>query len=106
MSTSHHGNKRTPSTTWEWRRVKIRAPRRPQEGSDAAGVTSKLPEWYRRDPLSIEVVERGGAEAWIRIRSRGREWFVPGHLALYDVLSMVWYDHPRGAKYTGPNQRP
>ena len=87
-----HGasNKCTPSTTskWEWR--KIRVPHGPLEAQRPEGAPSKLSRWNRRDPLTITVVYRGGAEAWIQIKARGRTIRVPGHLAVIDALEKVW----------------
>lgn len=40
-----------------------------------------------REPLTITVTYRGGAECWWEIRSRGTVLRRPGSVALHDVLS-------------------
>lgn len=83
-----------PSTTWEWRRVKIKAPAAPQGGSAAKPHRFRgLAPWARRDPLTLTVRYRGGEECWIEVKSRGRTARYPGHLSLYDVLTDVWQTH-------------
>nr|CRY96836.1 hypothetical protein [uncultured prokaryote] len=89
MTTNQHPNKRTASTTPEWRWAKIRAtPARPSR-TVAAGALPALKPWDTRYSLSVTVKYRGGAEAWWEITARGRVWRRPGHLALDDVLREV-----------------
>lgn len=33
---------------------------------------------------------RGGSEAWIEVKARGRVWRYPGVLSFYDVMRDVW----------------
>jgi hypothetical protein len=83
-------NKRTASTTWEWRRVKIRTPPSGPAAQPPKGSSPPLSSWPRREALTITVHHRGGAESWWEIRARGRVWRRPGHHALEDVLGDVY----------------
>lgn len=81
------------STTWERRSVKIRQRRRPPRGaSPEASARRSLAPWRRREPLTIQIVYRGGSEAWYRIKARGAVWYVPGHESLEDVMSSIYND--------------
>lgn len=89
MATADDSNKRTTSTTPEWRWAKIRAtPARPSKTSPKASLPALAP-WDKAMALSISVKYRGGAECWWEITARGRVWRRPGHLALDDVLQEV-----------------
>lgn len=92
MVTAAASNPCTPSTTWEWKKVKVR---RPAGGPSSASskTASSLSAWNPREPLSITVSYRGGPEAWWLIRARGREFRVPGHLCIHDAMRLV-YNHP------------
>jgi len=79
--------KRSPSTTFGWRKVKIG---RPPEGEQA-----RRPKAVRRgslarrnwfDPLTVTIAYSGGPEAWVVIKTRGREFRRPGHVQLIDVV--------------------
>ena len=90
MSSNSDANKRTPSTTFEWRKVKIS--RAPQASTDSRpkGVPAALRA--RRDPrrpLTVTIVYRGGAEAWWELRARGMVVRRPGHVSLHDALSAL-----------------
>jgi len=80
-----------PSTTWEWRQVKIK--RRPQ-GTDTAraqrGRWRHLSRWPRKHHLTIRVTYRGGAESWWLIDARGSTGVFPGHAAIEDVMSQIF----------------
>lgn len=83
-------NDRLPSTTFEWRKVKIRRP---------AGGRSRVPRkgvrWRRfptRDEhqwLTIRVRYSGGPEAWCIVDARGEVNALPGWLALVDLILMI-----------------
>jgi hypothetical protein len=45
-------------------------------------------DWRR--PLTTQVQFRGGPEAKILIRARGREWYFAGHETILDCLMEVW----------------
>lgn len=85
-------NRRSGSTTYEWRKVKISggAPEGP-----APKAASKGTRWSglgRRDSkraLTITVTYRGGAESWWLVTARGRSAAFPGHRCLDDVLGEV-----------------
>ena len=80
-----------PSTTWEWRKTKIR---RPPE------ATARLPKaarrWYhlpmrdRRKPLTLTISYRGGPECWYEIHARGSIGRFPGYAALHDVMTEIY----------------
>nr|CRY96840.1 hypothetical protein [uncultured prokaryote] len=80
-----------PSTTWEWRRVKIDPPLAAPTRKAAAGARrAPLSHWPSRTALTITVRYRGGAECWYEVKGRGRRWRVPGVLALHDVMEAVY----------------
>lgn len=68
----------------------------PPEASSGAAPKGRplrsLPPWPRRDPLTIRVKYRGGAEGWVEIHARGAIVRRPGHVAILDVLQDVWQD--------------
>lgn len=90
VTTQSDPNSSSPSATWAYRRVKITPPPQRPRKNDAEGVLPALPRWNPREPLSLQVTYRGGAEAWWEIRARGRVWRRPGWQALDDVLAEVF----------------
>lgn len=86
-----------PSTTFEWRKTKIR---KPPAGHGTArakrGRWIGLPTWPRHRTLTVKVRYRGGTESWWLIQSRGRSGVFPGHLAIEDVMAAVLNE------YNGP----
>lgn len=90
-------NRRSASTTYVWRKVKISggAPEGPAPKA-AAKRWSGLARRDAKQPLTITLHHRGGAESWWVIQARGRTAAVPGHRALDDVmaeLNRTW-SHP------------
>lgn len=83
----------SPSTKWEYRKVKIPGPPEPLA---AQGRRSRLrvPLPFRnpRKMLTIGVSYRGGAEAWWQLEARGRVVRVPGHVCLHDALTLFQGD--------------
>jgi len=79
------------STTWEWRKVKMRTP---PAGHDTArakrGRWRGLSTWPRRRALTVTVKYRGGAESWWLVSARGRQGVFPGHAAIEDVMAQVF----------------
>lgn len=90
MATQRDENVCLGSTTWEFRKVKIKAPAgRANPSGRRPGRFSGL---QRRDPktrLTISVTYRGGAEAWWLVEARGRSVAFPGHRALHDVMAEI-----------------
>lgn len=83
-------NRRSGSTTFEWRRVKISRP--PEAHQDSAAKRHRWRRFAARDPrkpITIQIWLRGGAEAWVAVRGRGEENYYPGVTALYDVLADI-----------------
>ena len=80
-----------PSTTFAWRRVKIRtAPQaQAQRGRRPHRWFGCYP-WPRSQKLTIVVTDRGGAEAWFLIEARGRRGVFPGHRQLVDVMTELY----------------
>jgi hypothetical protein len=76
-----------PSTTFAWRKVKMKPP---PAGHDTArakrGRWHHLPRWPRTRDLTIKVAYRGGPESWWLVTARGSTGVFPGHLALEDVM--------------------
>lgn len=80
-----------PSTTWEWRHVKISRP----AGGHRDGATKShrwfgRSSWKKRDPLSMKVSYRGGPEGWVEIHSRGSVGRFPGSVSILDVMLEIW----------------
>lgn len=90
MDTSRRDEIRYPSTRW------VPAPRKIQQRPK--GQTTRQPKaarWWRfgpwnpREPLTIKVSYRGGAECWYEIHARGSIGRFPGHTALHDVMREI-----------------
>jgi hypothetical protein len=79
-----------PSTTWQWKKVKIKPP---PAGHDTArakrGPWRRFGVWPRHRPLVLTVRHRGGSESWWLVEARGSHAAFPGHLALEDVMRVV-----------------
>lgn len=80
-------NTGSPSTTWEWKKVRVRRP--PEAHSDSAAPRHRWRRFPTRDarkPITVTVWLRGGAEAWVAVKGRGETNFYTGDTALVDVL--------------------
>lgn len=81
---------RSPSTTWEWKKVKIR---RPAGGQQARGPKGRRwygrSRWDPREPLTLKVSYRGGEECWYEVHSRGSMGRFHGATALHDVMREI-----------------
>lgn len=77
------------STTWEFRRVRVRrAPQAPASAA-AAGRSSRWRRFPRRNPrdrIQLVVKSRGGPECWYEISARGETNRYPGWVALHDLM--------------------
>lgn len=79
-----------PSTTWEWRRTKIRRPAGGQEAAQrSCSFWWRFPQRDARRPLTLSISYRGGPEAWYEIHARGSSGRFPGYLALHDVMRQI-----------------
>lgn len=91
MGSTERENTSSPSTTSAWKWVKVR---RPAGGPSSAATKSasrqRLSAWNRREPLTVTVTYRGGAECWIELKARGKSHRMPGSVALFDALCSVW----------------
>lgn len=94
MTMEPEPNVGTPSTTWEWRRVKMQRPPEAKERAERSESSSLLP-WPRSKPVTVVLKYRGGPECWVEVRARGRIWRRPGHTAVYDLLTEVFGWRPR-----------
>jgi hypothetical protein len=84
------GEQTFPSTTYAWRKVKMKPPPAGHQTVRAKrGRWHGLPTWPRHRQLRIEVTYRGGAESWWLVKARGRHGVFPGCLALDDVMAQV-----------------
>lgn len=90
MANEVQSNEHSPSTAWEWRRVRVT---RGAAGSKAAARKGhrwrRFPRLDRSKPLQLRVVYRGGAQAWIVVTARGETNVYPGDVALLDLMSDV-----------------
>jgi hypothetical protein len=45
-----------------------------------------LPRRNSREPITIKIKARGGAECWVEIEGRGETNRYPGYTAIWDIL--------------------
>jgi hypothetical protein len=83
--------KRSVSTTWEWRKVKIEPAARPRSKQPAQPATG-LARGLRR-PAHFRIKYRGGSEAWWELSDGRYTIRIPGHICLHDAL-MRFYELP------------
>lgn len=79
-----------PSTTWEYRYVKVN--RRPQGTAQQRRSRfgfRRLTPWPRTRKVRLTVLYRGGTESRWLIEARGTHETFPGHLCLEDVMARV-----------------
>lgn len=90
MSDDDQSNVCFTSTTWTWKQVRV--------GPTAGGQRTRGPKvrrWFGRskrnprEPLTIKVKFRGGAECWYEVHARGEVGRFPGYVALHDVMSEI-----------------
>jgi len=82
-----------PSTTWAYRKVKIKTPARAADTARRSRSTFRsLARRPLRDTTTLTVKYRGGPECWWEIRARGVTVRRPGWLALHDVLREIYQD--------------
>lgn len=95
-------NSSSPSATWIPQRAKLPRSRRgaKQDGSKRP-LFRNLRARNPREPLTIQVRYRGGAEAWWYIEARGTSQAFPGHLCLHDVMSSINGQGPVHRRVTG-----
>jgi len=78
------------STTWTLGEVKIaRPPKAPGNRAEAPQRGVQLLQREAREPCTWLVSWRGGAEAWIEVRARGRTWRFPGHVCIAEAVLEV-----------------
>lgn len=95
MGHNEEAHTSSPSTHWEWKKVRVTEPpqgRRAQPPQ--ASSQSPLSRRNARDPLTITVKYRGGAEAYWEVRARGRVFRRPGWLCIHDLMSEINGQHP------------
>lgn len=83
-------NESSASTTYVWRRSKLRTDPAPQaarrpKGGRWSGLSRRPPE----DRLTITVKYRGGSESWWHVEARGRNGAFPGWMGLDDVMAEI-----------------
>ena len=83
-------NASLPSTTWEWRQVRIRRPPEAHSGSQPkAGFWKRFPKRNPREPLKISVSYRGGPECWYEVHARGSVGRYPGYRSIHEIMSDI-----------------
>lgn len=78
-----------PYTRWTLKRGKMS---KPPEAPAARRPKAVLPALQRRnprEPLTTTISLRGGSEAWIECRTRGRVFRLPGHASVLDLVLWV-----------------
>jgi hypothetical protein len=81
------------STTFEWKRVRVSRP--PEANSRERRKAPRWfgrPPWNRRDPITLKISYRGGAECWIEVHARGSVGRYPGHTQVIDLMKDIWQD--------------
>lgn len=88
MDQSTRGVRQQASTTWAWRKVKLRAVPPGQGIASPKATPSRFCLAPKRGQwLQIEVRYHGGSESSYVLRYRGNSWRFPGWMALADVLT-------------------
>lgn len=90
MATDKQANTSSASTTWVWKKTKLKEPRR--EGQHSSAKPRRFGGLSRRDRsrrLTLTISYKGGSEAWWLVEARGRTAVFPGHRALHDVMREV-----------------
>lgn len=78
------------STTYAWKRVKVRRPAGGHSDSQPkAGRWFRLPPRNPREPLTIKVKFRGGPECWYEIHARGSIGRFHGATAIHDIMDEI-----------------
>jgi hypothetical protein len=84
------------STTYEWRRVKIRRRPGPQGTARAerapllpASPAERRAARTARTPFTLQLQYRGGAETWWQATYAGRTYRFNGGLCFHDVMRQV-----------------
>lgn len=76
-----------PSTTFEWKLVKVRRPAGGQKHSQPkAGRWWSRPPRNPREPLTVSVKFRGGPECWYEIHARGGVGRFIGTTSIHDIM--------------------
>lgn len=90
MDSSDNVERTFPSTTYEWRKVKIVRPAGGQ-GTARRRRTGwlRLTRQPRTQPLRVTISYRGGAESWWWLEARGEKGAIPGHWTLDDVMARL-----------------
>lgn len=90
MESSSSTEQSFPSTTYEWKKVKVG---RPAGGQGTARRSRsgwlRLARADRSRPVRITITYRGGAESWWWVECRGEKGALPGHWSLDDVMSRL-----------------
>lgn len=82
-----------PSTTWEWRRVKVsEAPQAPRAQRAAGAPHAFKPATNRRVNTILEIAFKGGAESQWYVKCRGSRYTLPGWMCLEDVMALVHHE--------------
>ena len=90
MAMTEKSYKCLASTTWEWRKVKIKAA--PAQGSSLAKPVRtplNLRRRNRNQPIWLKAKYRGGAESSWTFEFRDILWRVPGWWSVEDLMAMV-----------------
>lgn len=82
-------NTRSQSTTFAWKRVKLRTPPEGQERVRAKRGPHGLSRRNWCEPLTLTIAYNGGPEAWITVKTRGRVFKRPGWVQLVDLVADI-----------------
>ncbi len=97
MTTDPRIEQMFPSTTWAYKKVKMKPPPARQSGvRTKRGRWHGLATWPRSRSLTVTIAYRGGAESWWLVGARGRHGVFAGSAAIEDVMAAVCNE------YNGP----
>jgi hypothetical protein len=78
-----------PSTTWAWRKVKIKPSTRRDTALRSNSAAAAEPDIHRREAFTVVIKYVGGPESSWLVRRGRRAWRAPGHMALEDLMNAL-----------------
>lgn len=93
MVDHERSNECLPSTRYVWKRVKMsRLPKGNVTAPKGRHAWHRFARWPRKRPLTVTLYYRGGTEAFIAVKARGVEAYLPGHIQLIDLYRCICND--------------
>ena len=89
VSVLRGGDDYLPSTTWAWKRVKIKGPSHPEGIRTSEASSAPAFRRTRAQNLPLSVTYRGGEEASWLVRKGETTVRIPGWMAFHDAMRAV-----------------